>query len=368
MNFVIATWSIKQLIEIYEKGILNLNPPYQRNPVWTKKAQQELIKTIREGAPIPNFFLYETKDEQFEMVDGQQRTRAILQFFKTNEIDFTQDDKEYKNNGFLTYQIAIIIIKNVNEVGFIEEFYYRVNSSGMKLNRPESFKARFIATNFMALVQKLNDQQEFQALNIFPPASQKRMMDRDLVEELCSLLLYGITDKKLQVDKIFEKDISPEESQNVESKFKQILAIITQFNDIREIRLTRYRQRNDFYTIFNFIKDNLELQINIFKYFYQILIILDPVIKPSKFTARPLEEYAINCITQSNSSKARLARLNILNSLLLNESEVPNENQSQIEKYFGIKDHPYNSLGKYLTFNVDKLNKAIEVFIEKEEA
>jgi len=368
MNFYIQTWAIKQLIETYDKGMLNLNPPYQRNPVWTKKAQQELIRTIQEGAPIPNFFLYENGEDKFEMVDGQQRTRAILQFFKTNEIDLRKDDEEFKKNDFLDYQIAVIVLKNVKEEGFIEEFYYRVNSSGLKLNRPESFKAKFIATNFMALVQKLNDLDEFRTLNLFPPSSQKRMMDRELVEELCSLILYGITDKKLQVDKIFEKDINEEETHTIESNFKKILGIINEFNKIKEIRSTRYRQRNDFYTLFNLIKNNLELDIDVFKAFYQILIVLDSVIRPSKFTAKPLEEYAINCITQSNSSKARLARLDILNSLLLNEKEEANENQIQVEKYFEIKDQAYVRIGKYLTFNVAPLSKAIEVFIEKEEA
>ena len=76
-----------------------------------------------------------------------------------------------------------------------------VNSSGIKLNRPETYKAQYFSTTFLKLVEKITTSDDFQKLNIIPVSSQKRMMDRELIEELCALVFHGITDKKNQVDK-----------------------------------------------------------------------------------------------------------------------------------------------------------------------
>lgn len=367
MNFKIEVWEVRTIIRLYDEGKINLNPPYQRNPVWTKSAQADLIRTIAEGAPIPNFFLFDRNgDGSLEMVDGQQRTRSILSFAKTDEIRLNGVSDEYKTSTFLSYQIAVIIISDVDVPGFIEEFYFRVNSTGMKLNRPEGFKARYLTTRFMEVVMNITNSDEFQRLSLFVPSTEKRMMDRDLVEELCALIVHGITDKKLQVDKMYDSDIDDSELEMIISKSKHILSVLLELNDIKPIKLTRYKQRNDFYTLFGFIKDNLDIDLEIFKVFYSILIILDPVIRPSKFTSKVLAEYAFNCITQSNSSKARLNRLQILNNIFLNIESEPNEAQVEIQQYFQIQNGCFQIFDKYLTFNPQQLELAISRFVNQE--
>src|SRR3989344_9247320 len=59
-------------------------PEYQRGPVWSTKQKQLLIDTVLRDLDIPKFYfravhggLYE-----FEIVDGQQRLRAIWGFRK----------------------------------------------------------------------------------------------------------------------------------------------------------------------------------------------------------------------------------------------------------------------------------------------
>ena len=76
MNFDIATWKVSELLKVYEEDRLDLSPPYQRNEVWTAKAQQKLLESILTGKPLPSFFLLEKDDKSFEMIDGQQRARA----------------------------------------------------------------------------------------------------------------------------------------------------------------------------------------------------------------------------------------------------------------------------------------------------
>jgi len=366
MKFRIEIWTVETLLDLVEKGKLDLNPPYQRNPIWTKSTQKHLIKSIKDGSPIPNLFLFKKGKDKFEMVDGQQRTRALKVFKNTNEIQLTDDDTDFKTGKFLKYEIPVTIITEVSEGEYIEEFYYMVNSSGIHLNRPERYKAHYFDTNFLKLVEGLTTSNLFQNLNIIPATSQKRMMDRDLVEELCALVLYGITDKKNQVDKIYESDLTKEDSFNCEKKFNEVLTHFQRFDEIKPIKETRYRQRNDFYTLFGFIKDNLNINNDILDYCYRILLVLEKGIRPTKEACRPLSEYALNCVSQSNSAKARQARIDVVNSLLLNQDNYPSAIQNEILEFYSLKTNDLLQLGKYLVFNIEKLQIAFEMFHSKE--
>jgi hypothetical protein len=366
MKFIIEIWSVKQLLELADSGKLDLNPPYQRNPIWTKATQKHLIQSINNGAPIPNLFLFKKDKDKYEMVDGQQRTRALKVFKNTNEIQLTKDDAEFKNGAFLEYKIPITIITEISEGEYIEDFYYMVNSSGIKLNRPETYKAQYFNTTFLRLVEKLTTGKGFQELNIIPVSSQKRMMDRELVEELCALTLHGITDKKNQVDKIYESDIVEKDSESCEVKFNNILNHILRFNKIHPLKETRYRQRNDFYTLFGFIKDNLNIDNDTLDYFYKILLVLEKGIRPTKEACKPLSEYALNCVSQSNSAKARQARIDIFNEILLNEGNNPTASQNEILVFYSLEVGNLISKGKYLTFELGELQKAFDSFHSKD--
>lgn len=366
MKFTIEIWNVNQLLDLVDSGKLDLNPPYQRNPIWTKPTQKHLIQSIKDGAPIPNLFLFKKDKDKYEMVDGQQRTRALKVFKNTNEIALTKDDTEFKNGEFLKYEIPITIITEVNEGEYIEEFYYMVNSSGIKLNRPETFKAQYFSTTFLKLVEKLTTGNSFQELNIIPLSSQKRMMDRELVEELCALVLHGITDKKNQVDKLYESDITDKDSESCEEKFNEILTHILRFNKIQPLKETRYRQRNDFYTLFGFIKDNINIDTSVLDYFYRILLVMEKGIRPTKEACKPLSEYALNCVSQSNSAKARQARVEIFNEVFLNETDTPTATQNEILEFYSLEQKNLIKKGKFLLFEVGELQKAFDTFHSKD--
>ena len=45
MKYSISGISIKSLIEKHKDEKIILNPPYQRNPIWSRNAQKALIST-----------------------------------------------------------------------------------------------------------------------------------------------------------------------------------------------------------------------------------------------------------------------------------------------------------------------------------
>ncbi len=363
MEFEIKQWKIQDLISLYEGDDLDLSPPYQRGDIWSLPAKKRLIDTIKLGFPLPSFFLYEKTQGKFEMVDGQQRTRTILGYVKGffPDLEGEKFDDSNKHVFLNEYKLAVITMKNVLEHEAIEEFYYRVNRFGTKLNRPEILKAQYYGTPVQELIERIAVSEGFEALNLFTDTTKSRMNDLDFIGELLTLLKYGITDKKIQVDKFYaDSNFSDHDVKEIEDEFQRLLENFIRFNSISPLKETRYKQRNDFYTFWGFIKEHANVLPQTLDAFYRIMVLVDPDISPSNDECFSLQEYAINCVSQSNSKKAREARLSFFDNLLLNTDPNPlakmgqeGENQilTDVMKYYGIDDSKLMQIETYYTLN-----------------
>lgn len=74
-------WSIEQLLAL--KKSINLNPAWQRGPAWRPARRVLLIDSILRGMDVPKIYLRKLPPggiHDYEVVDGQQRLRAIWDF------------------------------------------------------------------------------------------------------------------------------------------------------------------------------------------------------------------------------------------------------------------------------------------------
>jgi hypothetical protein len=322
MDFEIMEVKLINLINWILEDKINLKPYYQRNDMWNRNDQEVLIDSILKGYPLPNFFSFKRNHDDFEMVDGQQRARTIFRLYKGQITDsYNNSINNINRDDFFAYKLNFTEIYNVKNNKEIERFYVLVNKRGKQLTTPEIHKAEFANTNFLKLVYKLLENQSLMNLNIFTEASSKRMNDRNFVEELASYLIYGIQDKKEIIERIYNEDISNEEFLRVEEEFSIVINMIEELNKVTPIKKTRYKQRNDFYTLFTFIHKHRYLDQTILQVQYDILQLIEPHISPSNEDCRPLMNYALNCVSQSNSKKARQKRLTFFEDLLLNQDE-----------------------------------------------
>ena len=74
-------WTIETVVR--RKLRINPQPQYQRTPVWSEAKRQLLIDSILRQYDMPKFYLRESNPPyDHEVVDGQQRLRAIWDFYE----------------------------------------------------------------------------------------------------------------------------------------------------------------------------------------------------------------------------------------------------------------------------------------------
>lgn len=61
---------------------INLRPEYQRRLVWDDTKRSVFIESLLLNVPIPPVFLYEWELSRYEVMDGQQRLNAIVDFYE----------------------------------------------------------------------------------------------------------------------------------------------------------------------------------------------------------------------------------------------------------------------------------------------
>lgn len=74
-------WPLKSTHGIRDR--INTNPDFQRPAVWSKAQKQLLVDTIIRDYDVPKLYWRKvgTKPDRYDVVDGQQRLRAIWEYF-----------------------------------------------------------------------------------------------------------------------------------------------------------------------------------------------------------------------------------------------------------------------------------------------
>lgn len=326
MKYEIKGTLIKDLLELLSKDVLDLSPSYQRNFIWSKNDQTSLIDTILKGYPLPSLFIYRAPNGKYEMVDGQQRTRTIYRYSKGDILSSEKVGIDKTKDQFLSYILPVVYLSELEKGDSLNEFYVLINKKGKALNAPEVNRAEFFNHPFLKLADDVLANQDFIDLGIFTEATSKRMNDRAFTEELLAFLLYGIKDKKIGVEMAFnDTEGVKNRYSNIKSRFEIVVKKINSLQKIKELNKTRYKQKNDFYTLFNFIDKHNETTQSLLEFQYKLLILLNQkdesgnqFISPSNDSCEALREYALNCVSQSNSKKAREDRLDFFENILLN--------------------------------------------------
>ena len=131
-------------------GQLNIRPKYQREFIYDIPQQQAVIDTILKGYPLNVMYWVKNSNGTFELLDGQQRTMSICNFYacKTsillNERTYNFDTfTKYKDlyEKFMNYQLTIYICEGEDTERL--EWFRTINISGEKLTEQELLNATY---------------------------------------------------------------------------------------------------------------------------------------------------------------------------------------------------------------------------------
>ena len=101
--------TVQQVVDDFRAGHIWANPEYQRGEVWNLNQQKRLIDSLLRGYQLPTFYLHQIKKgnalgEQWsvhEIIDGQQRCKALDRFIHGNMPLYEVGDPESKFPVFL---------------------------------------------------------------------------------------------------------------------------------------------------------------------------------------------------------------------------------------------------------------------------
>ena len=148
--------SLSFMYNDYKKGILNLDPEYQRGLVWSLKQKQAYVmnlfleKAVVSPTLVLNLVVEENEKNSFEVVDGKQRLSTLFDFLENRFplangkyfLDLSSDDTRYLLRLDVRYtRIECICGRNLTTEEKVELFL-EINELGTKMSEEHIDKVK----------------------------------------------------------------------------------------------------------------------------------------------------------------------------------------------------------------------------------
>ncbi|MGC6767551.1 DUF262 domain-containing protein [Enterococcus sp. LJL128] len=204
--------SIKYMFELYEDGLIELSPDFQRQRVWKNDRQKSrLIESLILNIPIPAFYMYETEEGGFQIIDGQQRLDAIFGFlqgkFRLKGLEYLNDyeglafaDLSVKLKGQIyRTQLSVNTIDITSPKRVVYDIFKRINTGGVPLNNQEMRNA--ISSPAVREFYKRCRQSEEFLLATCHRVGERRLEDQELVLRFVAFYrIYDFENQKINYE------------------------------------------------------------------------------------------------------------------------------------------------------------------------
>ncbi len=210
--------SIGEVVGMYERDEIILQPEYQRYFRWTDEQKSKLIESILIGLPLPSFFMAQNTEGNWEVVDGMQRLSTILDFMGELKNNATKQEKYEKFkilSGELFYlesfvgkswkefsrriqldfkrsKIQITILMRTDNIDAKFELFQRLNSGGTSISGQEFRNSILAGENMKMLkwIEELSNNDDFKKVTALSQKDKNVRYDMELVLRFISLLKY----------------------------------------------------------------------------------------------------------------------------------------------------------------------------------
>jgi len=234
--------------------------------VWSNRAKSYLIDTILRGLPIPKLYIRQIIDLASgttvrEVVDGQQRLRAVFEFIEGNLQVSKIHNEEYcglkyeqlpdeVRKEILAYEFSVDVLLGASDREVLDIFR-RINSYGVTLNAQEKLNAEFFGA-FRQFIYRLGfDHLEFWRKNLILLEDKiSRMAEAQLTSELVIAMLDGFQQGKRSIRQFYKKyDDNFPQAKKIKKEFHDTMDLIAfVFED--KLSQTPFKRVPLFYSLF----------------------------------------------------------------------------------------------------------------------
>lgn len=266
VTYTPSTIKIAGLLRADENKQLVLQPKFQRRLAWTDKARMYLIDTILRGMPIPKVYLRKVISQGLpkpvlEVVDGQQRLAAILDFGRNklslnrtyspehggNTFGRLRDDTQRR---FLDYVVSIETLEGASDRDVWQAFE-RLNTYTLTLNRQEKLNAEFFGFFKQAcygLAGEVTDSGTWAVLDVISERQVARMREVELTSDVLVGLAFGIRDITYIRKMYSELDENYPGHRQHSHRFRETISFVK--SELSEgVRRSRFKNLSWFYSL-----------------------------------------------------------------------------------------------------------------------
>lgn len=211
--------SIGEIVTMYEKNELVINPSFQRLFRWEDHQKSKFIESILLGIPIPPVFVFETDKGQWELIDGLQRLSTVLEFMgllvdtrsghllapsslsATTYLPSLKDSKWTDEKSFskalqFTFRRArlnIQILKRPSDVETKFDLFQRLNSGGSIATPQEVRNCAVIMVDeaFFRTLDELSKDQFFASVSRITEAGEIKQKKLEFVMRFFAFAKFG---------------------------------------------------------------------------------------------------------------------------------------------------------------------------------
>ncbi|MEV0268622.1 DUF262 domain-containing protein [Hamadaea sp. NPDC050747] len=265
LKFEIESKTVAEFRSLDKSGELILQPEYQRKAVWPERAKVSLMETILLGYPIPEIYLaYETSPEgeqKASVVDGQQRLTSLLGFLNNLfPLDGLEDEKlREKFEGkyfkelpddvrqeFFQYRFPIRRLSNLADE-FVRAVFARVNRVNMVLTDQELRNA-LLPGPFNDFLKDCVAHPMSDVSGVFSGERRKRGGDLEFYAEVFGTCIFGLSNKKTELDERYDKISADfEDYQERSEEFLELLTFLSE--NVKWGGRTRWSNIVDMFTL-----------------------------------------------------------------------------------------------------------------------
>ena len=160
MNIELKSIPIRDLIAGYSNdpeigvrgynGKLDIRPPYQREFRYDEAQKRAVINTIMKGFPLNIMYWSVVNDNEYEMIDGQQRTLSICEFY-THDFNIVDNDRgvlffntltDEEKEQFLNYKLTVYFCSGTDKEKL--DWFKIINIAGEELTDQEMRNAVYV--------------------------------------------------------------------------------------------------------------------------------------------------------------------------------------------------------------------------------